>query len=568
METDSTGNPYTWNEDYYSRDKKERWQALLKYKLLNNLYDKTRRDSTILNADIPDSSLMNVLYMIARIEKKTLMEILNSKQGPERRVFDAYANSMLLQADPHSSYFSQESFTDFRDHLSSQSMSYGIKLEQKPDGRFVIASIVPGSYAWKKGQIRVGDVITKLGIPGSQSMELDFAGYRDISDYIGNPEPSELTLTILDGSGNPKDLTFPREENAERENSVRAYILNGPKRVGYIVLPAFYTSWDSKDSPGCAKDVADVLYQLRKAKIDALILDLRSNSGGSLEEAVKLAGLFIDFGILWIQRDANNQLGAIKDMTRGAMYNGPMAVLVNQYSASASEMLAAALQDYNRAVIIGDTTFGKASAQILVPVGTDGRNDLPKDPENCDVVRVTAARYYRVTGRSYQKNGVVPDILLTRIKDPYNVSEREFKGAFPNDTLEKSAYFRPLDLIHVEELKKRSAERVDTCRKFREISRIDSIGIGYLKKYTFIPLQLEKFKAGKDEQEMLLNEINALASDSSRNFTVENIRADQRMMRMSEYHADFLRQESGSLISDPYLEETWFILTDYLELNK
>ncbi len=109
---------------------------------------------------------------------------------------------------------------------------------------------------------------------------------------------------------------------------------------------------------------------------------------------------------------------------------------------------------------------------------------------------------------------------------------------------------------------------MDTCRKFREISRIDSIGIGYLKKYTFIPLQLEKFKAGKDEQEMLINEINALASDSTRNFTVENIRADQRMIRMSEYHADFLRQESGSLLSDPYLEETWFILTDYLELNK
>ena len=565
---DSTRNPYTWDEVYYARDRKERWQALVKYKLLNNLYDQARRDSTELSTGIPDSSIMNILHMITRIEKNKLTEILNSKQGPERKIFDAYANSLLLQADPHSSYFSKESFVDFRDHLSSQSMSYGIKLEQKPDGSYVIATILPGSQAWKKGKIRAGDIITQISIPGSPPLKLDFAGYREISEYIGSPEPPTLTLTIRDNDGNPSDIILPREENTERQNSVRAYVLNGSRRIGYIVLPTFYTSWDSKDSPGCARDVADVLYQLRKAQIEGLILDLRNNGGGSLEEAVKLAGLFIDFGALWIQRGANDQMGAIKDMTRGSMYQDPLVVLVNQYTASASEIVAAALQDYHRAVIIGDTTFGKATGQILVPVGSYAGGKLPKNPENCDVVKVTAARYYRVTGCSYQKTGVVPDIVLTGIKDPVNASESELSGAFPNDSLEKGAYFRPLDLLPFEEMKERSAVRVDTSRKFAEISRIDSIALSQLKKLRFIPLQLEKFLARKKEQEILMEEVDNLASGSSPSFSIESIRADLHLMRMSDYYADFMKQESESLTSDPYIEETWFILHDYLELHK
>jgi carboxyl-terminal processing protease len=250
---------------------------------------------------------------------------------------------------------------------------------------------------------------------------------------------------------------------------VRSFILKGTHRVGFISLPAFYTDWNGEEggSNGCADDVAKEIIKLKKENIEGLILDLRYNGGGSMLEAIALAGIFIDFGPVGMTKDKEGKIYTMKDVNRGSVYEGPLILLINGFTASASEMLAGTLQDYHRALIVGSPSFGKATAQVVLPLDTmfdEKHMERMKTADN--FIKITIDRLFRVHGTSAQQTGVIPDIFLPDFSETQ--SEREKTLAFPlaNITIDANKYYHPYPSISLNPLKSFSKSFMDTSQFF------------------------------------------------------------------------------------------------------
>ena len=306
---------------------------------------------------------------------------------------------------------------------------------------------------------------------------------------------------------------------------------------------------------GCAQDVGRAIYFLEKEfKIESIIIDLRNNGGGSIAEAIDLAGIFLDFGTLLIARNKNLELSSIKDFNRGTMYSGPLALLVNNYSASASEMLAAVLQDYHRAIIVGDTTFGKATGQSLLPVESEHNNML----------KLTTNTYFRVTGHSYQNNGVIPDITLPDYDTPFLERKKIINNAFP-ESVNKKVFYQPLPALPVQYLVTQSNARVLRNEKFIKIKEINSLSGGIYIDY--LPLDYKSYYQLIMKKEEIENKINAIKILKTDIFEIELLSNDKELRKAYKYYFDLYTRISESILEDPYIEETYNILNDYKNIK-
>ncbi len=548
----------SFDKNIYLRSKESRWESLIKFYMLQEITDFNSVPGSFKQLQNKlDSLTGSIKQNIIEREEKQIQYILNTQPGIEQNVYDAYVNSLLIQFDPYSYSFSEETFREFREQLSTFAQSFGIELEQNKTGKLIISSVIPGSYAWRTGRINTGDEVLKLQAGSADPLIIKDVQLEDIVDYLANETSGKLIVTLSDNSGTQKEITLQRENTEQIENSVQALVLNGKHKTGYILLPAFYTTWDSGNSSGCAQDVGKAIYKLKKENIESLIIDLRNNGGGAITEAIDLAGIFIDFGTLSIGQNSKKEIYSIKDFNRGTMYTGPLAILINKNSASASEMVAAVLQDYNRAIVIGDTSYGKATGQSLIPV----------DSENKDVLKVTTTNYYRVTGKSYGHKGVVPDIILPAISYSALGYPSEKGISVAAESVSKKTYYTPLNPIPIEKLKTLSEERIAKNDKFREICRIDSIINSSGKTTNFVPLNLKPYYSFMKIYETIYDEIGSLKKNPSPNYTINYLENDKEMMQLYKYYSDILNQISESVITDPYIEEVYNILNDYKTLK-
>ena len=553
-----------YNGQCYQRDREERWLAYIKYQILENivestsLYDSLKQNPTLLEKNI-NSHKQKVLDQ----ELRRISKILNTKPDFEHAIYFNYVNSLLTQIDPHTYYFAADIFDDFKEQLSSISNSYGISIETNHHGKYFVSSIVPGSYAWKTNQINVGDVIVEIAIDNEKPLILEYANQNDIYLYISSSTTDQLELVILNRKNEKKTVSLFKSDIQNEENSVQSFLLEGDHKIGYILLPAFYTSWESDNTFGCAQDVAKAIYALKKLKIEGLILDLRNNSGGSMKEAIELAGIFVDYGTLSIQKDKNNELVSLKDFNRGSMYNGPLSILINSGSASASEMVAAVLQDYNRALIIGESTFGKASGQSIMPVGP-GRNINYEDLENTNTIKITDARYYRVTGKSYQRTGVIPDIELPNIASELFSKESDYKAALPNDVVNKKTYYTPYDPFPVDVLEQKSQKRVADNSKFQLILQTDSMIQKLYSGLSYVPLEIRSYYSFKKNEEIISEKMDSIELDYTTQFQVNNNLGKEDIIKLYAYYSLLFEELKNSILSDPYIEETYNIMSDFI----
>ena len=301
--------------------------------------------------------------------------------------------------------------------------------------------------------------------------------------------------------------------------------------------------------------------KLKKDDIEGLILDLRDNGGGSIEEAISLVGQFIDYGStsIYDARDAEPTL--LKDMARGKIFTKEMVVLVNQESASASELFAGAMQDYNRAVVIGEQTFGKSTAQIIVPVDIEGR-DLYTDDMLSDIgyLKITNGHFYNNKGGTHQGVGIIPDVVLASIDDPYSISEEDFGNALPSRTIDKESYIRPMAELPIGELNHRSEQRLSSNLFFGAVSKVDSIfkADGGL---TF-PLRLDSFIAFMKERDFDRSQLN-----EENTVKVLNPSYILDTMFHSESEKESNEDKRTKISEDPYIVESYRIINDLLELN-
>jgi carboxyl-terminal processing protease len=442
---------------------------LIKRNIIETIVDIYDDDSTKKN--IPAENLEPAARKkVCHAFKRDIQHTRQTIDGLPGFVCNAWCESIASCYDPHTEFFSPGKKEEFQGELGDKQLQFGFTLGEGKDAT-EITRLKPGSPAYKSGLIHEGDQILALQWDANDEVDVSDATTEEVNAFISGEHGKNLTLTLKKSDGTTRKVTLQREKAAlDDDNSkVRSFILKGDHRVGFISLPAFYTDWNGEEggNNGCADDVAKEIIKLKKENIEGLILDLRYNGGGSMLEAIALAGIFIDSGPVGMTRDKEGKIYTMKDVNRGSVYDGPLILLINGFTASASEMLAGTLQDYHRALIVGSPSFGKATAQVVLPLDTlfdEKHLDRMKTADN--FIKITIDRLFRVNGTSAQQIGVIPDIFLPDYTETQTEREKSLPFSLPNTTIDGNKYYRPYPPISVEPLKSFSKAYTDTSSLF------------------------------------------------------------------------------------------------------
>jgi carboxyl-terminal processing protease len=353
--------------------------------------------------------------------------------------FNLFVNAITTTMDPHSEFFPPVDKRYFDEEMSGQFYGIGASL-QYDEGNIKIASVLSGSPAYKSGEIQQGDVIQKVAQGKEEPVDLTGFSVTDAVKIIRGKMGTEVRLTIKKIDGNIKVVTLIRDRIVQDETFARSAIVKeGGSKIGYIYLPEFYADFDHANGPRSYIDVAKEVTKLKEENVDGIVIDLRNNGGGSLYDVVQMAGLFIDEGPIVQVKDRDNKPSVLKDKDRNVLYSGPLAVMVNEFSASASEIFAAAIQDYNRGIIMGSTTtFGKGTVQRNI--GLDPENGFSMSNSDLGTVKLTLQKFYRINGGSTQLRGVSSDIVLPDNLEYLKLREKDDPDALPWDEISKASY--------------------------------------------------------------------------------------------------------------------------------
>jgi carboxyl-terminal processing protease len=532
----------------------EKVEDSLRYKSLNKVYlEKEAEARDEVKADFHDFK----------------ERMINHPSGYEENLLTYYLEAIALTYDPHSSHFTPRQKERFEKALSKEAYSFGFGLDETNNGEIIIAYLTPGGAAWKSGRIHKGDVLTKVSF-GKKEYDATKKSVNQLLDIFNTINSDVVTLTLINSNGITEVVDLQKEKIEVEENLITGVILKGEKKVGYIMLPGFYTEFGQANALGCANDVAKEIVKMQQEGIDGLILDLRYNGGGAVTEALDLAGIFIGEGPLMIEKGGVNQKAkTLIDRNRGTIYNGPLLVMVNGSSASASEIVAAALQDYNRALIVGSPTFGKATAQIILPVDTNLSYD--KAPavinNNYGFIKVTTSSVYRVKKNSHQKIGVQPDIALPGILEEVQQKEASYKNALPSDVVVKEIYnYVPLPALPTATLAAKSLVRVNANASFTALKKLN---LEYQKideqMNKSIPLYLDGYKALHLKIEKISEVIDTLAPIGTMPYTVENTSFEQIIIKADEHKKKVNEKALKNVSKDIFIEECYKILKDLIE---
>ncbi len=342
---------------------KEAWRKRLKYIALDryvelqDLREKNKgKEGFVVKTDAELEK--DARDRVKRVMDRTFDRYRHKFSDDDR--FNIFVNDITTAMDPHTEFFPPVEKRYFDEQMSGTFYGIGAQLIYD-DGNIKIASLVTGTPAWKSGEIQVGDIIVKVGQGGNDPVELIGYDVQDAVKLIRGSEGSEVKLTIKKGDGSIKVISLVRAKIVQEETFARSTIIKSSgKKIGYIFLPEFYADFDHPNGARCSVDVAKEIVKLKEENVDGIVMDLRNNGGGSLYDVVQMAGLFIEEGPIVQVKDRDGKPSVLRDKDRSVLYDGPLAVMVNEFSASASEIFAAAIQDYNRGIIIGSTsTYGK-----------------------------------------------------------------------------------------------------------------------------------------------------------------------------------------------------------------
>ncbi|MFC6338348.1 carboxy terminal-processing peptidase [Pseudomonas karstica] len=508
---------------------------------------------------------------IAGKEPKAIQELLTKRyknqlarldQTRAEDIFQAYINTFAMSYDPHTNYLSPDNAENFDINMSLSLEGIGAVLQSDND-QVKIVRLVPAGPADKTKQVAPADKI--IGVAQDDKEMVDVVGWRldEVVKLIRGPKGSVVRLEVIPHTNAPNDQTskvvsITREAVKLEDQAVKKSVLNLKQdgkdyKLGVIEIPAFYLDFKAfragdPDYKSTTRDVKKLLTELQKEKVDGVVIDLRNNGGGSLQEATELTSLFIDKGPTVLVRNADGRVDVLEDENPGAFYKGPMALLVNRLSASASEIFAGAMQDYHRALIIGGQTFGKGTVQTIQPL-------------NHGELKLTLAKFYRVSGQSTQHQGVLPDIDFPSIIDTKEIGESALPEAMPWDTI------RPAIKPAVDPFKPYLAQlKADHDAR----SAKDA-------EFMFVRDKLALAKKLMAEKTVSLNEVDRRAQHAdieSQQLVLENTRrkakgeAPLKELKKEDEDALPTEPEKTKPEDDAYLSETGRVLLDYLKISK
>lgn len=419
------------------------------------------------------------------------------KELDSEEVLQIYLSSLCHVYDPHSEYMGRPAYENFNISMKLSLCGIGAVLTSE-DGYCKVRELMPGP-AMRSGKIKVNDRIVAVAQGTNAPVDVIDWKLSKVVELIRGPKGTEVRLTIIPADApdpsTRKVVSLIRDEITLENQEAKAKLLEIPidggqtTRVGIIDLPSFYADLSNRnaDHKSTTTDVAKLIKKLKAENVSGIILDLRRNGGGSLEEAINLTGLFIKEGPVVQVRDSDGTISVDSDRDPSVLYEGPLIILTSRFSASASEILAAALQDYKRALVIGDSsTHGKGTVQSLIEL-----NRFLRTTNNVGALKLTIRKFYRINGESTQLKGVTPDIVLPSVNNYAEIGEASIPNAMPWDTIPATKY-EPVNQITkpmIEELKKHSADRIATDKDF-----------------AFIMEEIERFKKAQAEKTVSLNE--------------------------------------------------------------
>lgn len=552
----------------YARNEKElytAWEQSLKYQVM------TRAEEMLDAQKDKDASEQLTLQ---QLEEKARARVLKSHQDwfhrlerlDRSRHLSGYLNAITSAFDPHTNYYEPKDKEDFDINMSGRLEGIGARLME--EGIYIkVAEVVPGSPSWKQGDLKEGDLILAVAQEGDEEatsvvdMPID-----DAVQLIRGKKGTEVRLTVRKADGSKKVIPIIRDVVVTEEGYAKSSILADDDypgvRIGMIHLPKFYTDFTGTGGRTCSEDVKQEVLKLKQEGVDGIIIDLRYNGGGSLRDVVDMSGLFIDKGPIVQVKSRGRKPYILEDEAPGTIYDGPLMILVNEYSASASEIMAAALQDYGRAVVIGsEHTFGKGTVQRFLDLD---RIVTDRDVKPLGSVKMTIQKFYRINGTTTQLKGVQSDIVLPDNNQLIPIGEEEEDYPLAWDEIAPAKY-RKVNMVNedlLQKLRSASEKRVDDHPTFQLIEE----SAAFLKErrdQTAYPLNINRFR----KQQEALNDKSKRFNDITMvldGLHIQACAADQDEYKSNDKFKTRLDNWHKSVVKDVQVDEAIAIMNDWI----
>lgn len=474
---------------------RDRWENWMRYEVLSrvtNELDKQAKDDF--------KGEKKSFEALEKEQREKVLDIYDkwykrlAKLDRNKRL-EAYLNAITNVFDPHTGYFSPRDKENFDIQMSGKLEGIGARLQSDGE-KTSVSEIVPGSPSWKEGTLQAKDVIVKIGQGDEPAIDIMGWDLDDVVQKVRGPKGTKVVLTIQKPDGSEKTVSLIRDVVIMEDGFAKSLIMrNGEQedKIGYIFLPKFYADFTQQGMTSCAADVAKEVEKLKREQVKGIVLDLRNNGGGSLRDVVQMSGLFVEKGPIVQVKSRNRQPEILEDRDSRVQYSGPLVVMVNGFSASASEILAAAMQDYGRAVIVGSSsTYGKGTVQRFFDLDNATGDETVKP---LGEMKLTVQKFYRVSGKTTQFNGVVPDIILPDAYNYIEVGERDNDFPLAANTIQSVEYSQSVyHLNKLGDLQAASKVRVAGDPVFQKIED-NSKRLKKQRDQSEYPLQKEQYMA-------------------------------------------------------------------------
>jgi carboxyl-terminal processing protease len=562
LETDPQKRDYPGSDT----ELRELWRLILKYQTETRYLELIQKGKNTA-ANLKNESMRPDIEAEAQesIAKSTQRMLERMLQGGDENRFNQYLNAITESFDPHTEYLPPLEKENFDISMTGTLEGIGALLREENEYTKV-QEIIPGSPSWRQKELKPEDIILKVGQGENEPVDVVGMPLNDVVQLIRGKRGTEVRLTVKKPDGRVVIISIIRDIVVVEETYAKSAVIVNQKigkRIGYIWLPSFYHDFKTRGARDSANDVKIELEKLKAEKVAGIILDLRNNGGGALDDAIETAGLFIKSGPVVQVKDGSGGGQIYRDPDSGIVYNGPIVVLVNSFSASASEIVAAALQDYGRAVIIGGpSTFGKGTVQAFLDL--DSRfGESAESLKPLGSLKITIQKYYRINGGSTQEKGVISDIVLPDVYSSADIGEKSLDYYLPWDTVTALSYKKWDDQkINLAALKQKSSKRLATNRFFKLLSE----RITQLKTRRDNTVETLKFAKLLENQAELKSETVEL----------ENLQPEQPGIKVFSPKADLKNNKANpdtkkktsewlkQLNKDAYVSEAMFILNDMM----
>lgn len=546
---------------------RKRWEQWMKYEVLTRIFaDLDKQGKPEYTGEVKS---------FEQLEKENREKVLDLYDKYYKRLakmdrnrhLETYLNAVTNAFDPHTGYFSPQEKENFDIQMSGKLEGIGARLQGDGE-KTTVTEIVPGGPAWKQGDLQAKDVIMKVGQENEEDLDVMGWDLDDVVSKIRGPKGTRVRLTIQKTDGSVKEIVITRDVVIMEEGLAKSLLLTDGQspndKIGYIFLPKFYADFTPQGVTSCAADVAREVEKLKSEQVRGIILDLRNNGGGSLRDVVEMSGLFIEQGPIVQVKSRDREPEIMEDRNPRVQWGGPLIVMVNGFSASASEILAAAMQDYGRAVIVGSAgTYGKGTVQRFLDLD-NATNDQSVKP--LGEMKLTVQKFYRINGATTQLDGVKPDVVLPDMWNLVEIGERENEHPLQANTIEPVRYRQQIYTINnLGKLKSNSQRRVSADSTFQLVSESAKHMLSR-RDQTSYPLKKDAFEAWNQEQEERNNrytdmfkpiegfnaqnltvDLPVIASDTSRNARndawLKDIRKDVQLYEAMHIMQDMIRMD-------------------------